>query len=52
MDKAELRTAIQRLRETGETVVCALPGHDNEVDEFNCDRELAELDGQWVVRSI
>ena len=25
----------------GETVVCVLPGHDSEIDEFQCDRELA-----------
>lgn len=52
VDRAELRSAIQRLRAAGETVVCALPGHGDEVDEFNCDRELADVDGQWVVRSI
>ena len=52
VDKAELRSAIARLRAVGETVVCALPGHDDEVDEFNCDRELIDNDGQWVVRNI
>ena len=52
VDKAELRSAIGRLRAVGETVVCALPGHDDEVDEFNCDRELIDIDGQWVVRNI
>ncbi len=51
-DAAELRTAIAGLRQAGETVVCVLPGHDNEVDEFHCDRELA-LDGvRWVVRPL
>ena len=52
VDKAELRSAIARLRAVGETVVCALPGHDDEVDEFNCDRALIDIDGQWVVRNI
>jgi ATP phosphoribosyltransferase regulatory subunit len=28
------------LRAGGETVVCVLPGHEHEVDEFHCDREL------------
>ncbi len=46
-----LRTAIRRLRERGETVVCVLPGHEHEHDEFNCDRELVSVDGQWVVRA-
>ncbi|MES2633774.1 MAG: ATP phosphoribosyltransferase regulatory subunit [Pseudomonadota bacterium] len=51
-DAAELREAIAALRRMGETVVCVLPGHDNEVDEFHCDRELA-LDGaRWVVRPL
>ena len=27
-----------------------LPGHEHEVQEFDCDRELALVDGQWVVR--
>lgn len=44
--------AIAALRQRGETVVCALPGHESEVDEFHCDRELREVDGQWTVRSL
>jgi ATP phosphoribosyltransferase regulatory subunit len=47
-----LRQAIATLRAHGETVVCVLPGHDNEVDEFNCDRELMEVSGQWLVHAI
>jgi ATP phosphoribosyltransferase regulatory subunit len=47
-----LREAIATLRAHGETVVCVLPGHDNEVDEFNCDRELMEVSGQWLVHAI
>ena len=43
-----LREAIATLRANGETVVCVLPGHESEVDEFNCDRELIEVAGQWV----
>lgn len=46
-----LRAAIRRLRESGETVVCVLPGHEHEHDEFNCDRELASVGGQWLVRA-
>ena len=51
-DDAEVATAIAQLRLRGETVVCVLPGHESEVDEFNCDRELAHKDGQWVVQAI
>lgn len=47
-----LRAAIRRLRELGETVVCILPGHEHEAQEFDCDRELSPVDGQWVVRAL
>lgn len=47
-----LRHAIQYLRARGETVVCVLPGHEHELNEFHCDRHLFEQDGQWVVESI
>jgi len=45
-----LRTAIRDLRERGETVVCAMPGHDDEGEEFACDRELVAVGGGWAVR--
>ena len=51
-DDADLRVAIAALRRQGETVVCVLPGHESEVDEFHCDRELARIEGQWVVHVI
>ena len=51
-DLAALRTAIAALRSQGETVVCVLPGHESEVDEFHCDRELLERAGQWVVQAV
>ena len=47
-----LRTAVRRLREQGETVVCILPGHDHEGQEFACDRELVAPNGQWIVRAL
>jgi ATP phosphoribosyltransferase regulatory subunit len=49
---ADLRTAIASLRAQGETVVCVLPGHESDVDEFHCDRELMLRAGQWRVQSI
>ena len=49
---ADLRSAIATLRGSGETVVCVLPGHESEVDEFQCDRELAQSGGAWVVRPL
>jgi ATP phosphoribosyltransferase regulatory subunit len=48
----DLRQAIASLRVRGETVVCVLPGHESEVDEFHCDRELIQAAGQWVVQAI
>jgi len=51
-DEAGLRAAIAGLRRQGETVVCVLPGHDSEIDEFHCDRELVEHAGQWQVKPI
>ncbi len=51
-DGADLRAAIARLRAQGETVVCILPGHESEVDEFHCDRMLVQAAGQWVVQAL
>ena len=51
-DAAGLRDAIASLRRQGETVVCVLPGHEHEVNEFDCDRELAQAAGQWVVQPL
>jgi ATP phosphoribosyltransferase regulatory subunit len=47
-----LREAIATLRANGETVVCVMPGHESEVDEFDCDRELIEVAGQWAVQAV
>ncbi|WP_343592819.1 ATP phosphoribosyltransferase regulatory subunit [Paracidovorax wautersii] len=49
---AEVESMIAALRRQGETVVCVLPGHESEVDEFLCDRELSQVNGQWTVRPI
>ncbi|CAN7500692.1 ATP phosphoribosyltransferase regulatory subunit [Variovorax sp. LjRoot290] len=51
-DAAGLGKTIAELRSQGETVVCVLPGHESEIDEFHCDRELVERDGQWRVQAI
>lgn len=47
-----LRAAVRQLREAGESVVCVLPGHEHEGQEFACDRELVSQGGQWVVRAL
>jgi ATP phosphoribosyltransferase regulatory subunit len=51
-EDAGLNAAIAALRARGEVVVCVLPGHESEVDEFHCDRELIEAGGQWVVQAM
>jgi ATP phosphoribosyltransferase regulatory subunit len=51
-DDVALTQAIARLRRGGETVVCMLPGHESEVEEFHCDRELVDAGGVWTVKSV
>jgi ATP phosphoribosyltransferase regulatory subunit len=51
-EDATLQAAIAALRQRGDTVVCVLPGHESEVDEFHCDRELKMQAGQWCVTAI
>ena len=51
-EDASLREAISLLRAKGETVACVLPGHEHEVNEFDCDRELARVDGRWLVQTL
>lgn len=48
-----LRKAIAALRAQQQTVVCVLPGHEHQVDEFLCDRQLVQgPDGAWTVQSL
>jgi ATP phosphoribosyltransferase regulatory subunit len=47
-----LRLAATALRRMGETVICVLPGHDGEADEFACDRELVLVGDKWTVKSL
>ena len=51
-EDAGLRAAIRALRADNETVVCALPGHDHEMQEFACDRELVAVDNEWTLRTL
>jgi ATP phosphoribosyltransferase regulatory subunit len=47
-----LRSAVRELRKQGQTVVCILPGHEHEGEEFACDRELVSRDGQWRIQAL
>jgi len=49
-DAPGVREAVADLRIKGEAVVSLLPGHENEVNEFDCDRELVWVEGTWQVR--
>ena len=51
-ENTELSIAITKLRAEGETVVCMLPGHEHEVNEFDCDRDLILKGGQWTVTAL
>lgn len=51
-EDASLRGAVRSLRSRGEVVVSMLPGHEDEMNEFDCDRELRCVDGQWVVCAL
>ena len=48
----ELREAVRRLRAEGQSVVCTLPGHEHEMQEYDCDRELVDVAGHWVLRAL
>lgn len=50
--ESDLRQAISQLRAQGETVVCVLPGHEHEVQEFQCDRVLSQRHGAWVLEPL
>jgi ATP phosphoribosyltransferase regulatory subunit len=47
-----LRAAVRRLRDSGETVLAMLPGHEFEAQAYACDRELVHVDGHWVLRAL
>ena len=51
-ENSDLSTAIAKLRASGNTVVCVLPGHEHELNEFDCDRELVQLQGKWTVSQL
>ncbi len=47
-----LQAAVARLRQAGETVVAMLPGHADETDEFDFDRELVPAGQAWAVQAL
>ena len=46
-----LRSMINQLRASGEVVIQSLPGHENEQDEFDCNRAIVNEAGQWILKN-
>jgi ATP phosphoribosyltransferase regulatory subunit len=51
-EDTELRAAVRRLRDAGETVLVVLPGDEAESAAFACDRELVQVGGRWAMRVL
>ncbi len=47
-----LRIKINELRGAGEIVIQSLPGHESEQDEFDCNRAVVFVDGQWILKNV
>jgi ATP phosphoribosyltransferase regulatory subunit len=47
-----LRSKIAQLRQAGEVVIQSLPGHENDQDEFDCDRVLVPNNQDWVIEPL
>lgn len=48
----ELRAKLAELRRAGEIVIQSLPGQAGEQEEFACDRELVQTNGEWTLKKI
>jgi ATP phosphoribosyltransferase regulatory subunit len=47
-----LREAVRRLRDAGETVVYGVPAQAHASESHEFERDLAFVDGRWLVRSL
>jgi ATP phosphoribosyltransferase regulatory subunit len=47
-----LREKIALLRQAGEVVIQNLPGHENDQEEFDCDRALVLDNGNWLLKNL
>ncbi len=48
----ELRERIAGLRALDEIVIQTLPGHENDQDEFECDRALVLEECNWILKNL
>ncbi len=44
--------SVQELRNSGERVVCALPGQSGDAAAMGCDRMLVQEKGSWIVKPV
>ncbi|MDY7547662.1 ATP phosphoribosyltransferase regulatory subunit [Glaciimonas sp. CA11.2] len=50
--EAGLKEKIVTLRQAGEIVIQSLPGHENDQDEFDCDRVVVLENGHWIIKNL
>jgi len=48
----ELHTEVERLRNRGETVVLAMPGHEGTWREAGCERRLSRRGAEWIIEDL
>ncbi len=47
-----LHEKIVELRKVGEVVIQNLPGHENDQEEFDCDRAIVLENGNWILKKL
>ena len=47
----ELQAKIAELRSMGEVVIQSRPGHENDQEEFDCDRAITLEHGKWILKN-
>lgn len=47
-----LKKKINELRSAGEVVIQSLPGHENDLDEFDCKRAVVFDGSEWILNSV
>ena len=52
VDDIALQQKMTDLREQGHTVIQELPGQQGDAETMGCDRQLALVDGEWVVVAV
>lgn len=52
LDDGELNAKIESLREQGEVVLLALPGHAGQWAEAGCDRQLVRRGDRWLIEGL